>query len=497
MKLPSRKQYSNDVDSITDRIYSNYNPTSLDDLTENIFQKEFPYIYEMMHSEVKFWKYKERFKLLGIQNVYTPFEKIFTKDTFDLIKFLSKHSYFESYLFMYNWEIFIYLFKNGLLNYFKNMRLFYAVDSKEDEVICKLISKICKIDIKIIKIYDFKDKKTSYEDNIKEAIKKCMEECEVKHFDLVLSNPPYSTKLNVDIDIKILNFIMTATNNLIFIMPSMTYIMKYFDKDSLKDVKKVFYKNEDKFLEKFILIDKNVFNGNCGTDQNLCIVYFSKNKDDKKIEYIDSINNLKRTLKSIDELTHYLDMDNDEINLLNEMKLKIDNWLKNHDTFQNHFIGSCLQVSEKIDKNKLNNINIDNIFWMAGANGGGTTYKDENGNVNKNFGIINSGSDEHFNNNLFFIKNKETLKELGKNRMVFVGNSINENELNWKFACFSPIMKLIFFYYRSARCWGWNIVPWFDKKLTFNDLCNEIGYNEDHIKLIKKLFKDIQPISWE
>ena len=58
-------------------------------------------------------------------------------------------------------------------------------------------------------------------------------------------------------------------------------------------------------------------------------------------------------------------------------------------------------------------------------------------------------------------------------------------------------MKLIFFYYRSARCWGWNIVPWFDKKLTFNDLCNEIGYNEDHIKLIKKLFKDIQPISWE
>ena len=317
-----------------------------------------------------------------------------------------------------------------------------------------------------------------------------------KKFDIVYSNPPYSTKLYVDIDIKILNSILKIANETIFIMPSMTYIMKYFNHDSIKSLKQEFYQNVNNYLTSFIIINNDVFCGDCATDQNLCITKFDKNKSTPKIKYYDAIANVSKTLNSINELTHYSSFDNKSCNTLLQMKEKIDSWLLKQETFADHFLGSCLQVAEKIEKGKIE-IDLNSTFWMTGANGGGTIYKNNDGSLNKNFGIINAGTKEHFENNILFKKDVKTLKELGKNRMLFFGNTNNEITQNWNFAVFSPIVKLIFFYYRSSRCWNWSIIPWFNTNKSFIDLCKEINFSNEEIEFIKDFFKDIKPISWD
>ena len=81
--------------------------------------------------------------------------------------------------------------------------------------------------------------------------------------------------------------------------------------------------------------------------------------------------------------------------------------------------------------------------------------------------------------------------------MLFFGNTDKEITQNWNFAVFSPIVKLIFFYYRSSRCWNWNIIPWFNTNKSFIDLCKEINFSNEEIEFIKDFFKDIKPISWE
>lgn len=463
MKLPSRKQYSNDVDSITNRIYSNYNPISLEDLTENIFQKEFPHIYEMMHFKAKFWKHSERHEFLGIQNVYTPFEKIFTKDTFDLIKFLSEHQYFESYLFMYNWEIFIYLFKNGLLNYFKNKRLFYAVDSKEDEVICKLISRICKIDIKIIKIYDFKDKKKSYEDNIKEAIKKCMEECGVKHFDLVLSNPPYASSANVGLDVKILFLTLkNFSSSTIFIQPSAWALRTVYKMKIQKD----FVNEFGKYIKNIIFIDPKLFGDGCKKFEPLVISYIDKRNINKKINVKDTINNIEYNADSIFDVNIFANVGKWEIT--KSIIKKINDYIKIN--------GSC--GSHIIPHSEINDFSV----WISLIRGNASNRLNKNGTYNKSYcSLINQ--DE---------SNKITSKTVLKDRDLWVWkfNSIQEQK-NFIEFCKLKIVKFSQAIYKFDGNVNMNDVPWFDFTIKWTDekLCKELKFSNEEWEWIDKFIE--------
>ena len=422
----------------------------------------------------------------GIQNVYTPLDKIVETTGFDFVSVIDANTHEIGILF--NFEFVEYILKNVNKDYINNIKLSFFYESKFDLEQSKFIAyKYNFNNIEFISIENFSESK-----NINDLENKMVG----KKFDIVFSNPPYSTKLCIDIDIKILNSILKIANETIVIMPSMTYIMKYFDLNSIKGLKQKFYKNVNDYLTTFIMISNNVFCGNCLTDRNLCITKFEKNKCTQKIKYYDAVANISKTLNSINELTHYSSFDNKSCQIFLQMKEKLDVWLIKQETFADHLLGSCLQVAEKIEKRNIQ-IDLNNTFWMTGANGGGTIYKNNDGSLNKNFGIINSGTNEHFENNIFFKKDVKTLKELGKNRMLFFGNTHEEISQNWKFAVFSPIVKLIFFYYRSARCWGWNIIPWFKTNKTFAELCKEINFSIEEINFIKDSFKDINPISWD
>ena len=418
---------------------------------------------------------------LGLQNVFTPIYKIEKATGFRFADHINKNT--KSIGILYNYEFLYYFVKELQDDYINNIKFTFFYD--------------CEFDYKQVKnCIFFSGKKLNIEMVYIENIKDLDKVMVGKKFDIVYSNPPYSTKLYVDIDIKILNSILKIANETIFIMPSMTYIMKYFNHDSIKSLKQEFYQNVNNYLTSFIIINNDVFCGDCATDQNLCITKFDKNKSTPKIKYYDAIANVSKTLNSINELTHYSSFDNKSCNTLLQMKEKIDSWLLKQETFADHFLGSCLQVAEKIEKGKIK-IDLRNTFWMTGANGGGTIYKNNDGSLNKNFGIINAGTKEHFENNILFKKDVKTLKELGKNRMLFFGNTDKEITQNWNFAVFSPIVKLIFFYYRSSRCWNWNIIPWFNTNKSFIDLCKEINFSNEEIEFIKDFFKDIKPISWE
>lgn len=418
---------------------------------------------------------------LGLQTVYTPIDKIEKATGFRFADHITAET--KSVAVLFNTEFINYFIKEVPQDYINNIKFTFFYDCKFDymQVQDCIFFSGNKLNIEMISIENIKD------------LDKVMAG---KKFDIVFSNPPYSTKLYVDIDIKILNSILKIANETIFIMPSMTYIMKYFNLDSIKGLKQEFYKNVNDYLTTFMMISNNVFCGNCLTDQNLCITKFEKNKCTPKIKYYDAVANVSKTLNSINELTHYSSFDNKSCQIFLQMKEKLDAWLLKQETFADHFLGSCLQVAEKIEKGKIQ-IDLNSTFWMTGANGGGTIYKNNDGSLNKNFGIINSGTKEHFENNIFFKKDVQTLKELGKNRMLFFGNTNEEISQNWNFAVFSPIVKLIFFYYRSARCWGWNIIPWFKTNKTFAELCKEIDFSIEEINFIKDTFKDISPISWD
>lgn len=472
MKLPSRKQYLNDVESIANRIYSNYKPTSLEDLIENILPKEFPYIYEMMYSES--WKYteKEREKLekfLGIQHIYTPFEKIFIRGTFDFIKFLSEHSYFESYLFMYNWEIFIYLFKNGLLNYFKNKWLFYAADSAVEEVICILISRICKIDIKIIKIYDFKDRKKHDEDNIKETIKKCMEEFDMKHFDLCLSNPPYDGILNL----KILYNLFDIANNIIFVHPS-TFLL-----DS-KNTEPIYKKIKDSgFLQKATLFWANKLFGIKLFCPCVISVWNTKNKENE-VEIIDNaFKNWFYFGKSCSYKckTSEMSLHGSKNNLLIDLKLELNNFIDQKNTLF-------------YKRNISNNLTKYNVLFPR-IRGGSDILKNDGENTCEHFfSFFGYQNDDYKKDETFSFKTNIPDNE------KLIWSFQTENEMN-NFICYCK-SKVARFFLSFIKKNGnlhrgeLKYIPWLDFTQEWNDakLCKEFGISKELWQYIDNFIPD-------
>lgn len=241
---------------------------------------------------------KEHGDNLGLQNVYTPINKIEEATGFRFLSVVDSN--IKDIAVLFNSEFIEKIVNELNINYINNSKLVFFYDSQYDLNRCKnivedaeFIRKI-KINIEFISIEEFANSK-----NIKD-LEKVMAQ---KKFDIVFSNPPY----NRNLDLKILEKIFNISKNIIFIHPAGFLIDKKFMTDLYNRIRNINY-----------LENVNLFWGNelfnIGLFVPMCISKWNMEKNDKFCLINDNAF-LKKKLKEEINSIHFLDRN--LINIIN------------------------------------------------------------------------------------------------------------------------------------------------------------------------------------
>ena len=210
---------------------------------------------------------------LGIQNVYTPINKIEEATGIKFFDFINSETRNIGVLF--NWEfIYTMLEEAAKNNYTDNIKFTYFYDSEADKNALNFNGfdkyRFAKVnfEIEFVNISKF----TEQNKDVK-VIEKAMAG---KHFDIVFSNPPY----NRNIDLQILQTVFGHTDKAVFIHPATFLLDKKFKTKIYNDVRNTNY------LEKTILVWGNEM-FNIGLFCPVTISVWNKWHDSKNVEVID------------------------------------------------------------------------------------------------------------------------------------------------------------------------------------------------------------------
>ncbi len=436
--------------------------------------------------------YKDYQNVRGIQNVYTPIDKIEEATGFEFNSLIDSSTKEVGVLF--NFEFIENIIKKINKDYINNIHITFFYDSIFDLNEAKFICSYNNFEnISFESIEDFSNSK-----NIKD-LEKTMAN---KKFDVIFSNPPYSgPREAVNIDVKIFNEVIKYTTELFFIMPCACFISHLW-KDTRKTHPDVIAKNYLPKLEKIVIFEPNkLFNGLCAKEADIAILHFNNNKEDKTISYIDTKygRNINKALNDFSELHRFTSYSDNFTKNLATIKTKIDNWIENKTDFFSHHANGGDYGRKPMNVEKLtmfaNNLSAYH-FWLPAVNGGTCQYM-INDVKNEWFCAINRGDEHHYKNNFYIEKDINFIFNLGSARIIFNASSEEDAERNWKFITHSPIAKLIMVFYREDRNIYYKWFPWLNENKSFNELCEEIKFSEEEIKFIKDFFKDIKPISWD
>ncbi len=209
--------------------------------------------------------------LIGIQNVFTPIDKIENVTGFSFINAIPAGV--KEICVLFNAEFIIYFLNS---NYIKdnNIKLIYGYDSDIDKkVVVKAFAESNYNNYELLDLTEFSNTKD---------IGKIEDIMGQRKFDVVFSNPPWNSNL----DLKILPVFFNIAKNIIFIHPSCFVIDKKFALSFYNDVRNSKYCT-------YI----NIFWGNKLFDIDnqtpVCISMWDTTKKTDKVVFIDNINNEK------------------------------------------------------------------------------------------------------------------------------------------------------------------------------------------------------------
>ena len=210
---------------------------------------------------------------LGIQNVYTPINKIEEVTGIKFFNFVTPEM--KNIGVLFNWEFVYTMLEEALKNnYTNNMKFTYFYDSEADKKALTFNGfekgRFAKVnyEIEFVNICEFTEKNKDIK-----VIEKAMAG---KHFDIVFSNPPY----NGNIDLKILQTVFDYADKIIFIHPATFLLDKKFKKKLYNDVRNTNY------LEKAIFVWGNEM-FNIGLFCTVAISVWNKKHNSNIVEVID------------------------------------------------------------------------------------------------------------------------------------------------------------------------------------------------------------------
>ena len=388
---------------------------------------------------------------LGIQNVYTPVNKIEEATGIKFYDFITPDT--KNIAVLFNWEfIYTMLEEASKNNYTNDMQFTYFYDSEADKSALNFNGfdkyRFAKVNYKIdfVNISEF----TEQNKNIN-VIEKAMAG---KHFDIVFSNPPY----NRNIDLQILQTVFGHTDKVVFIHPAGYLLDKKFKTKIYNDVRNTNY------LEKTILVWGNEM-FNIGLFMPLTISVWNKEHDSNIVEVIDTaITNSKYTCNVNDISVH------------GEYFQKVKRFLtNNYDNLLNH-----IQDQENLTDYSVR-------FSLIRGNA-----MEEDGYNDDFFSIIALNNALNKCDHTF--RFSEASKMSGQPKPVYSFNNEEERE-NFLGYCKTKFVRFLM----SLTKHGANItrgelstIPWMDFTQKWNDkkLCEEFNIDEELWNYIDNFIPD-------
>ena len=391
---------------------------------------------------------------LGIQNVYTPINKI--EETTDIKFFNFVTPEMKNIGVLFNWEFVYTMLEEALKNNYTNdMKFTYFYDSEADKKALTFNGfekgRFAKVnyEIEFVNICEFTEKNKDIK-----VIEKAMAG---KHFDIVFSNPPY----NGNIDLKILQTMFDYADKIIFIHPSTFLLDNKFKTKLYNDLRNTNY------LEKTILVWGNeMFKIRLFCP--LAISVWNKEHNSNIVEVIDSaITNSKYTC-DVNELSvhgEYFQKVKRFLNCKNNLQ-------NNNITDENELTDYSVRFSLIQGTSKISNYYTDDFFNLTGKN------VDKN-KCDSTFRLSESAK-SHTGN--------------GKNFPLFTFSSEAERE-NFLGYCKTKIVRFLLSLVKmNANIYSGElkVIPWMDFSQEWNDkkLCEEFGIDEELWQYIDKFIPD-------
>ena len=385
---------------------------------------------------------------LGIQNVYTPVNKIEEATGIKFFDFINSETRNIGVLF--NWEfIYTMLEEAAKNNYTDNIKFTYFYDSEADKNALNFNGfdkyRFAKVnyEIEFVNISEF----TEQNKDVK-VIEKAMAG---KHFDIVFSNPPY----NGNIDLKILQTMFDYADKAVFIHPSTFLLDKKFKKKLYNDVRNTNY------LEKAIFVWGNKM-FNIGLFCPVTISVWNKEYDSNIVEVIDSaITNSKYTCNVNDISVH------------GEYFQKVKRFLNCENNLQNNLT----------DENELTDYSVKFALIRGNA-------MEEDGYNDDFFSLI------ALNNALN--KCDSTFRfpaHVGKNQRIHYGFASETERENFLGYCKTKIVRFLLSLAKTNAHIDrgeLETIPWMDFSQEWDDakLCKEFGIDKELWLYIDKFIPD-------
>ena len=393
---------------------------------------------------------------LGIQNVYTPINKIEEVTGIKFFNFVTPEM--KNIGVLFNWEFVYTMLEEALKNnYTNNMKFTYFYDSEADKKALTFNGfekgRFAKVnyEIEFVNICEFTEKNKDIK-----VIEKAMAG---KHFDIVFSNPPYGdSQGDKNLDLKIVEAILPYTENAVIIQPG-----GWIDADSSVGKAKKYGNMFGEYIKKVIFIDANE-----AMDIKLkthgAIVHYTK-AGHNGIDVLDIINNESYTAETIKDLTKYGAMWNKKVKVFKE-------YIESH---YNDFMPAHAATSATSD------FSIRFSRWC--------------GHVGKSdfYSPINiTGVEKQF-------VEKSYVSTLDKgNNFQYKIISLNSEEERWNFVNYwkNKVVRFILSFYKHNIDFlngnTWRAVPWMDFSQSWNDkkLCEEFGIDEELWQYIDKFIPD-------
>ena len=388
---------------------------------------------------------------LGIQNVYTPVNKIEEATGIKFFDFINSET--RSIGVLFNWEfIYTMLEEAAKNNYTDNIKFTYFYDSEADKNALNFNGfdkyRFAKVnfEIEFVNISEF----TEQNKDVK-VIEKAMAG---KHFDIVFSNPPY----NGNIDLKILQTMFDYADKIVFIHPATFLLDKKFKTKLYNDVRNTNYLEKAIFVWGNMLFDIWLF---CP----LTISVWDKKHNSKNVEVIDT---------AITNSTYTCDVN--DISVHGEYFQKVKHFLNCKSNLQNNIT----------DENELTDYSVKFALIRGHAN-----VKNNISGYNEDFFTITAMDDELNKCDHTF----RYLEHVGKSQRLHYGFSSEAERNNFLSYCKTKVVRFLLSLIKinGALARGeLKVIPWLDFTQEWNDkkLCEEFNIDEELWLYIDKFIPD-------
>ena len=387
---------------------------------------------------------------LGIQNVFTPINKIEEVTAIKFFDFVTPET--KNIGVLFNWEFIYTMLEEALKNNYTNdMKFTYFYDSEADKKALTFNGfekgRFAKVnyEIEFVNICEFTEKNKDIK-----VIEKAMAG---KHFDIVFSNPPY----NKNIDLHILQTAFEYTDKAVFIHPAGYLLDKKFKTKIYNDVRNTNY------LEKAVFIWGNEM-FNIGLFMPLTMSVWNMNKtSDECIVNDMAISHTNYTCKINDISIHpaWITAWKNSLNITKTLESEVTP----HGQLSDYSVRfGLIQGTSKISNNYT-----DDFFNFTGKN------------VEKN------KCDHTF-------EFSKASREHGciQAHWAFENENIRENFLEY---CKTKVVRFLLSFVKNGPHLGRGelaAIPWMDFSQEWNDkkLCEEFGIDEELWQYIDKFIPD-------